>query len=64
MILQVYCIIPVIHRPTFMADLAAHEEERKPMLLAMILATLALTLLHVSGSRLRSQPVPTSLLLD
>ncbi|ORX35946.1 fungal-specific transcription factor domain-domain-containing protein [Kockovaella imperatae] len=44
---HVYCIIPVIHRPSFSADLTLREEERRPMLLATVFAIVALTLLHI-----------------
>lgn len=47
---QVYCIIPVIHRPSFMADLANHEEEKRPVFFALIMAMIAMTLIHVSRS--------------
>ncbi|WVF70608.1 hypothetical protein IAT40_005400 [Kwoniella sp. CBS 6097] len=47
---HVYCIIPVIHRPSFMADLAAHEEERRPIFFALVMAIIATTLIHVPKS--------------
>ncbi|ODO11771.1 hypothetical protein I350_00555 [Cryptococcus amylolentus CBS 6273] len=46
----VYCIIPVIHRPSFNADLAAHAEERNPVFFALIMAMIAATLIHVPKS--------------
>ncbi|WVQ85674.1 hypothetical protein IAT38_007840 [Cryptococcus sp. DSM 104549] len=47
---HVYCIIPVIHKPSFNADLLAHEEERRPMFFALIMAVIAATLIHVPKS--------------
>ncbi|OCF39525.1 hypothetical protein I317_06684 [Kwoniella heveanensis CBS 569] len=47
---HVYCIIPVIHRPSFMADLTAHEEERRPIFFALLMAMIATTLIHVPKS--------------
>lgn len=44
---QIYCIIPVIHRPSFTQDLANREEERRPVLFALIMAMIAVTLIHV-----------------
>ncbi|WVR05865.1 hypothetical protein IAU60_002891 [Kwoniella sp. DSM 27419] len=47
---HVYCIIPVIHRPSFMADLTTREEERRPMFFALVMAMIATTLIHVPKS--------------
>ncbi|WVQ70978.1 hypothetical protein IAR50_000503 [Cryptococcus sp. DSM 104548] len=47
---HVYCIIPVIHRPSFNADLVAHAEERRPVFFALIMAMIAATLIHVPKS--------------
>lgn len=57
---QVYCIIPVIHRPSFMADLANHEEEKRPVFFALIMAMIAMTLIHVSCSGYRAFNVGSS----
>jgi hypothetical protein len=45
---QVSCIMPLIHKPSFMADLAAGEEERNPIFFALILQMISMTLIHVS----------------
>lgn len=45
--MQIYCIIPVIHRPSFNQDLANREEERRPIFFALIMAMIAVTLIHV-----------------
>ncbi|TYJ57555.1 hypothetical protein B9479_001637 [Cryptococcus floricola] len=47
---HVYCIIPVIHQPSFNADLAAHAEERNPVFFALIMAMIAATLIQVPKS--------------
>ncbi|WRT64122.1 uncharacterized protein IL334_001051 [Kwoniella shivajii] len=47
---HVHCIIPMIHRPSFMADLSTHEEEKRPMFFALIMAMIATTLIHVPKS--------------
>ncbi|KAK6905690.1 hypothetical protein I203_106520 [Kwoniella mangroviensis CBS 8507] len=47
---HIHCIIPVIHRPSFMADLVTHEEERRPMFFALIMGMIATTLIHVPKS--------------
>nr|XP_018267321.1 uncharacterized protein I303_01306 [Kwoniella dejecticola CBS 10117]OBR89479.1 hypothetical protein I303_01306 [Kwoniella dejecticola CBS 10117] len=47
---HVHCIIPVIHRPSFMIDLSTHEEERRPMFFALIMGMIATTLIHVPKS--------------
>nr|XP_019049210.1 hypothetical protein I302_02991 [Kwoniella bestiolae CBS 10118]OCF28140.1 hypothetical protein I302_02991 [Kwoniella bestiolae CBS 10118] len=47
---HIHCIIPFIHRPSFMADLVTHEEERRPMFFALIMGMIATTLIHVPKS--------------
>nr|XP_019015099.1 uncharacterized protein I206_01187 [Kwoniella pini CBS 10737]OCF53880.1 hypothetical protein I206_01187 [Kwoniella pini CBS 10737] len=47
---HVHCIIPVIHRPSFMLDLTAREEEKRPMFFALIMGMIATTLIHVPKS--------------
>jgi hypothetical protein len=44
---QVSCIMPLIHKPSFMADLEAGEEERNPIFFALILQMISMTLIHV-----------------
>jgi len=46
---QVSCIMPLIHKPSFMADLEAGEEERNPIFFALILQMISMTLIHVSS---------------
>ncbi|ORY32272.1 hypothetical protein BCR39DRAFT_492824 [Naematelia encephala] len=53
---HVYCIIPIVHKPSFLADLAAHEEERRPQLFALIMAMIAMTLIHVPRTFFPSLP--------
>jgi hypothetical protein len=47
LMLQVSCIMPLIHKPSFMADLEAGEEERNPIFFALILQMISMTLIHV-----------------
>ncbi|KIR67769.1 hypothetical protein I314_02186 [Cryptococcus bacillisporus CA1873] len=47
---HVYCIIPVIHRPSFEKDLSTHEELRRPMFFALIMSIIAATLIHLPKS--------------
>ncbi|OWZ34540.1 hypothetical protein C347_01924 [Cryptococcus neoformans AD2-60a] len=47
---HVYCIIPVIHRPSFEKDLSAHEELRRPTFFALIMSVIAATLIHLPKS--------------
>jgi len=47
---QVSCIMPLIHKPSFMADLAAGEEERNPIFFALILQMISMTLIHASSA--------------
>lgn len=47
---QVWPLIPCLHRPTFMADLAMGCDERDPMFFAVFMTVLAVTLVHVRGS--------------
>lgn len=46
--IQVSSIIPVIHQPSFMSDLATGEEQRNPIFFALILQMISMTLIHVS----------------
>jgi hypothetical protein len=39
--------MPLIHKPSFMADLEAGEEERNPIFFALILQMISMTLIHV-----------------
>jgi hypothetical protein len=41
--------MPLIHKPSFMADLEAGEEERNPIFFALILQMISMTLIHVSS---------------
>ncbi|RSH92934.1 hypothetical protein EHS25_008380 [Saitozyma podzolica] len=47
---HVHCIIPCIHRPSFSANLAAREEEKRPIFFALVMAMIACTLIHVPKS--------------
>jgi hypothetical protein len=40
--------MPLIHKPSFMSDLEAGEEERNPIFFALILQMISMTLIHVS----------------
>lgn len=46
----VYPLTPCIHKPSFMADLAARREERDPMFFALVMSTVASTLVQVPRS--------------
>ncbi|KAJ7288465.1 fungal-specific transcription factor domain-containing protein [Mycena rebaudengoi] len=48
----VYPLTPCIHRPSFMADLHARREERDPLFFALVMATVASTLVQVPRSYL------------
>jgi hypothetical protein len=41
--------MPLIHKPSFMADLEAGEEERNPIFFALILQMISMTLIHVGS---------------
>lgn len=41
---------PCLHQPTFLADLASHKEERDPLFFALLMSTLASTLVQVPKS--------------
>jgi hypothetical protein len=43
-------LTPCLHQPTFLADLAAHKEERDPLFFALLMSTLACTLVQVPKS--------------
>ena len=43
----VYPLMPCIHRPSFMADLSNHREERDPLFFALVMSTVAATLVQV-----------------
>ncbi|OJA17171.1 hypothetical protein AZE42_00239 [Rhizopogon vesiculosus] len=48
----VYPLTPCIHKPSFMADLHTRREERDPLFFALVMSTLALTLVQVPRSYL------------
>ena len=48
----VYPLTPCIHKPSFMADLHAKREERDPLFFALVMSTLASTLVQVPRSYL------------
>ncbi|KAJ7163382.1 fungal-specific transcription factor domain-containing protein [Mycena filopes] len=48
----VYPLTPCIHRPSFMADLHARREERDPLFFALVMSTVASTLVQVPRSYL------------
>ena len=48
----VYPLTPCIHRPSFMADLSSHREERDPLFFALVMSTVAATLVQVPRSYL------------
>jgi hypothetical protein len=50
--LYVYPLTPCIHKPTFMADLQSRREERDPLFFALVLSTVASTLVQVPRSYL------------
>jgi hypothetical protein len=43
----VYPLTPCVHRPSFMADLASRREERDPLFFALVMSTVASTLVQV-----------------
>jgi len=48
----VYPLTPCVHKPSFMADLHAKREERDPLFFALIMSTVASTLIQVPRSYL------------
>lgn len=48
----VYPLTPCIHKPSFMADLRARREERDPLFFALVMSTVASTLVQVPRSYL------------
>ncbi|KAI0953718.1 hypothetical protein AcW1_007867 [Taiwanofungus camphoratus] len=48
----VYPLTPCIHKPSFMADVHSHREERDPLFFALVMSTLASTLVQVPRSYL------------
>ncbi|KAG6868609.1 hypothetical protein C0993_000412 [Termitomyces sp. T159_Od127] len=48
----VYPLTPCIHKPSFMADLHARREERDPLFFALVMSTVASTLVQVPRSYL------------
>ncbi|KAI0034650.1 fungal-specific transcription factor domain-containing protein [Vararia minispora EC-137] len=43
----VYPLTPCVHKPSFMADLHAHREERDPLFFALVMSTVASTLVQL-----------------
>ena len=48
----VYPLMPCIHRPSFMVDLSNRREERDPLFFALVMSTVAATLVQVPRSYL------------
>lgn len=48
----VYPLTPCIHKPSFMADINARREERDPLFFALVMSTVASTLVQVPRSYL------------
>lgn len=48
----IYPLTPCIHKPSFMADLHARKEERDPLFFALVMSTVASTLVQVPRSYL------------
>lgn len=46
----VYPLTPCVHKPSFMAALRAHREERDPLFFALVMSTVASTLVQVPRS--------------
>lgn len=46
----VYPLTPSIHKPSFMADLHSRREERDPLFFALVMSTVASTLVQVPRS--------------
>ena len=51
----VYPLTPCIHKPSFMADLHAHREEHDPLFFALVMSTVASTLVQMPRSYLPMQ---------
>jgi hypothetical protein len=48
----VYPLTPCVHKPSFMADLHGRREERDPLFFALVMSTLASTLVQMPRSYL------------
>jgi hypothetical protein len=48
----VYPLSPCVHKPSYMADLRAHREERDPLFFALVMSTVASTLVQLPRSYL------------
>ncbi|KIK94343.1 hypothetical protein PAXRUDRAFT_143066 [Paxillus rubicundulus Ve08.2h10] len=48
----VYPLTPCVHKPSFMADLQSHREERDPLFFALVMSMVASTLVQVPSSYL------------
>ncbi|KAH9949828.1 fungal-specific transcription factor domain-containing protein [Amylocystis lapponica] len=46
----VYPLTPCVHKPSFMADVQSHREERDPLFFALVMSTVASTLVQVPRS--------------
>lgn len=46
----VYPLSPCVHKPSYMADLHAHREERDPLFFALVMSTVASTLVQLPRS--------------
>ncbi|GBE83232.1 fungal-specific transcription factor domain-containing protein [Sparassis latifolia] len=46
----VYPLTPCVHKPSFMADVHGHREERDPLFFALVMSTVASTLVQVPRS--------------
>ena len=46
----VYPLTPCVHKPSFMADVHARREERDPLFFALVMSTVASTLVQVPRS--------------
>ncbi|TFK52198.1 hypothetical protein OE88DRAFT_1678200 [Heliocybe sulcata] len=46
----VYPLTPCVHKPSFMTDLHTHREERDPLFFALVMSTIASTLVQVPRS--------------
>ena len=48
----VYPLTPCVHKPSFMADVHSRREERDPLFFALVMSTVASTLVQVPRSYL------------
>lgn len=48
MVNQVHCLIPCIHRPTFLERLGRRDDSHDPHFYALVMSVLAASLVHVS----------------